>query len=39
MRKILSGIFCLAMSALVILPASADRIRDLTTVQGVRDNA
>ncbi|QUT17387.1 flagellar basal body P-ring protein FlgI [Rahnella inusitata] len=27
------------MSALVILPASADRIRDLTTVQGVRDNA
>lgn len=39
MRKILSGIFCLAMTALVILPASADRIRDLTTVQGVRDNA
>lgn len=39
MRKILSGIFCLAVSALVILPASADRIRDLTTVQGVRDNA
>jgi len=39
MRKILAGIFCLAMSALVILPASADRIRDLTTVQGVRDNA
>ena len=39
MRKILSGIFCLEMSALVILPASADRIRDLTTVQGVRDNA
>lgn len=39
MRKLLSGIFCLAMSALVILPASADRIRDLTTVQGVRDNA
>ena len=39
MRKILTGIFCLAMSALVILPASADRIRDLTTVQGVRDNA
>ncbi len=29
----------LAMCALVILPASADRIRDLTTVQGVRDNA
>lgn len=27
------------MSALVVLPASADRIRDLTTVQGVRDNA
>ncbi|WP_037034828.1 flagellar basal body P-ring protein FlgI [Rahnella sp. WP5] len=39
MRKLLSGILCLAMSALVVLPASADRIRDLTTVQGVRDNA
>ncbi|MBU9812224.1 flagellar basal body P-ring protein FlgI [Rahnella sp. C60] len=39
MRKLLSGIICLAMSALVVLPASADRIRDLTTVQGVRDNA
>lgn len=39
MRKFLSGVICLAMSALVVLPASADRIRDLTTVQGVRDNA
>jgi len=39
MRKLLSGVICLAMSALVVLPASADRIRDLTTVQGVRDNA
>ncbi|MFU2317750.1 flagellar basal body P-ring protein FlgI [Rahnella sp. PCH160] len=39
MRKLLSGILCLAVSALVVLPASADRIRDLTTVQGVRDNA
>ena len=39
MRKLLSGILCLAMSALVVLPASADLIRDLTTVQGVRDNA
>ncbi|MCR9001941.1 flagellar basal body P-ring protein FlgI [Rahnella perminowiae] len=39
MRKLLSGIICLAMSSLVVLPASADRIRDLTTVQGVRDNA
>ncbi|VTQ52800.1 flagellar basal body P-ring protein [Campylobacter jejuni] len=39
MRKLLSGILCLAMSTLVVLPASADRIRDLTTVQGVRDNA
>ncbi|AVF34764.1 flagellar basal body P-ring protein FlgI [Rahnella sikkimica] len=39
MRKLLSGILCLAASALVVLPASADRIRDLTTVQGVRDNA
>ncbi|MGG5217286.1 flagellar basal body P-ring protein FlgI [Rahnella variigena] len=39
MRKLLSGVICLAMSALVALPASADRIRDLTTVQGVRDNA
>ncbi|AEX51760.1 FlgI family flagellar P-ring protein [Rahnella aquatilis CIP 78.65 = ATCC 33071] len=39
MRKLLSGLLCLAMSALVVLPASADRIRDLTTVQGVRDNA
>lgn len=39
MRKLLSGVICLAMSALVVLPASADRIRDLTTIQGVRDNA
>lgn len=39
MRKLLSGVICLAMSALAVLPASADRIRDLTTVQGVRDNA
>ncbi|PKE28924.1 flagellar biosynthesis protein FlgA [Rahnella sp. AA] len=39
MRKLLSGILCLAFSALVVLPASADRIRDLTTIQGVRDNA
>ncbi|MFO6297837.1 flagellar basal body P-ring protein FlgI [Rahnella selenatireducens] len=39
MRKLLSGVICLAISALVVLPASADRIRDLTTVQGVRDNA
>lgn len=39
MRKLLSGVICLAMSALVVLPASAERIRDLTTVQGVRDNA
>jgi flagellar P-ring protein precursor FlgI len=39
MRKLLSGVICLAISALVALPVSADRIRDLTTVQGVRDNA
>ncbi|TPG64796.1 flagellar basal body P-ring protein FlgI [Ewingella americana] len=39
MRKLLPGILCLTLCAVMALPASAQRIRDLTSVQGVRDNA
>src|SRR5471030_947836 len=39
MRKHLPVILCLTLCAVMALPASAQRIRDLTSVQGVRDNA
>ncbi|STQ44935.1 Basal body P-ring protein [Ewingella americana] len=39
MRKLISGLLCITLCAAAALPASAQRIRDLATIQGVRDNA